>query len=138
MKELSTADIYKSARAIADDCISQEVRDNAPGAAIPNPANLARRANRGRQRMLPQNPVDLQFDIADLNLPTDFFRADLLVAPDSRHLLFFTDSQMELLKQAQMVTLDATFKIVPRPFSQLLGLHVYIKNGKLTMFFILF
>ena len=50
-----------------------------PGAALPNPANLTRQANRGRQAQRPLDPVDLDFNIDDMTFPADFFRADVQV-----------------------------------------------------------
>ena len=56
-----------------------------PGAALPNPANLTRQANRGRQAQRPLDPVDLDFNIDDMTFPAGFFRADVLVE-GKRHL----------------------------------------------------
>ena len=47
-----------------------------PGAALPNPANITRQANRGRQVQRPLDPVDLDFNVDDM---TGFFRADVQV-----------------------------------------------------------
>ena len=46
-----------------------------------------------------------------------------------RHLVFATDQQMRLLQKAKRLYLDATFKVVKAPFTQLFSIHCFIRHG---------
>ena len=53
--------------------------------ALPKPVHLARAANRLQQKLRPEHPKDLDFELFEECLPPGFFRADLEVR-DRRHL----------------------------------------------------
>ncbi|VDI16002.1 Hypothetical predicted protein [Mytilus galloprovincialis] len=48
-------------------------------------------------------------------LPENFFKKD--VVDSNRHLFFATDSQLDALSSAKVWYMDATFKIISKPFS---------------------
>ena len=51
----------------------------APCPALPKPAHVARAANRLRQKLRPEQPKDLDFELVEECLPPGFFQADLTV-----------------------------------------------------------
>ena len=55
----------------------------APCAALPKPEYIARQANRLRQKLRPEHPRDLDFELVDECLPEGFLRADLEVDTSS-------------------------------------------------------
>ena len=55
-------DHFRSAGAIAEEVLVAHVTD-APCSAIPKVSNLARQANRKRQKSRPKDPTDLEFEI---------------------------------------------------------------------------
>ena len=64
-------------------------------------------------------------------MPEDFCQADVIVG-DRRHLIMYTTKQMRLLKKSKRWYIDATFKVVKAPFTQLLSIHAFIKQGDCT------
>jgi len=85
-------------------------------------------ANRVRRRLRPDEPTDINFEIDDRHMPDGFLRADVCVK-DRRHLVFATDQQVTLLSRAKTWYVDATFRVVDRPFTQLFSIHSYVKSG---------
>ncbi len=61
-------------------------------------------------------------------LPDNFLRKDINVGP-ARHIVFYTDFTANILKQSKMWFVDGTFKCVSRPFTQLWGLHAFVKQN---------
>ena len=92
------------------------------------PSNLDRVANHHRQKMRPNHPSDLDFEIHYDHVPEAFLKRDIIVN-GKRHLLCATDHQIDLLKKAKRWFVDATFKVVKAPFTQLLSVHAFIKSG---------
>ena len=90
--------------------------------------NLARAANRRRQKSRPQEPKNLDFVLDEEFIQNNFLRADLLVGR-KRHLVFATDKQHTLLKKAKTWYCDATFKIIKKPFTQLFSIHAFLKKS---------
>ena len=72
--------------------------------------------------------MDLNFDLAEKGLPEGFLQADIII-DNKCHLLFATDKMLHLLSCAKNWFIDATFKIVCHPFTQLLSIHAFIKSG---------
>jgi len=88
----------------------------------------ARMANRVRGKQRPEEPTDLEFAIDDRHVPEGFLRADVRVK-DRRHLVFANDQQVALLSKAKTWYVDATFRVVNTPFTQLFSVHGYVKSG---------
>jgi len=51
-----------------------------------------------------------------------------VVIDGARHFLFATPAMLQLLGAAKRWYIDATFKVVRRPFQQLLSVHAYVKR----------
>jgi hypothetical protein len=49
----------------------------------------------------------------------------------ARHLIFATDRQLELLRNAKRWYGDATFGITPSPWYQVYSIHAFIRHGNL-------
>lgn len=98
-----------------------------PCPSLPRPENIARAANRRRQRLRPKDPQDLEFELATDHIPSEFLRADLRVR-SRRHLVFATDQQLEFLARAKSWYVDATFKLCRKPFSQLMTVNAFVKK----------
>ena len=64
----------------------------------------------------------------DSALPENFLRADIKVG-NRRHLVFYNDQLLDLLKAAKEWYVDGTFKSVGAPFVQLWSIHVFISHG---------
>ena len=94
---------------------------------MPRPENIARAANRRRQRLRPKDPQNLEFELATDHIPSEFLHADLRVR-SRRHLVFATDQQLEFLACAKSWYIDATFKLCRRPFSQLMTVNAFVRK----------
>ena len=94
--------------------------------ALSKPLHLARAANRLRQRLRPDDPKDLDFAIDEDHIPSDFLRADVRVK-DRRHLVFATAQQLEQLAKGKTWYIDGTFKLVRKPFTQLLTINAFVR-----------
>ena len=90
---------------------------------------MARAANRLCQQLRPEDPKDLNFELRDDCLPTDFLRADVRVK-DRRHLVFTSDQQLEQLSKAKLWYIDGTFRLVRHSFTQLLTINAFIRAGE--------
>lgn len=103
----------------------------APPASLPKPANMTRIANRVRRNLRPQDPKDLDFMLDNSfmkeNMP-DFNCIDV-DASGHCHLLVYTDHQLELLANAKTWFMDATFRVVNRPWLQLFTINSFIRSG---------
>lgn len=58
-----------------------------------------------------------------------FLRKDIVVGR-SRHIIFATSNQLDLLARAKTWYIDGTFKVVSKPFYQLLSIHGFVKSGE--------
>ncbi|KAL8591583.1 hypothetical protein ACOMHN_055550 [Nucella lapillus] len=96
--------------------------------ALVNPFQIG---NRRRQQGRPKHPTDLEFDLAMDHVPAEFEMADITVGT-RRHLLFFTQHQLDLLKTARRWFVDATFKVVKAPFTQLWSVHTFARGDNKT------
>ncbi len=74
--------------------------DETPCSAIPKVANLARQANRKRQKACPVDPTDLDFELDERNIPANFLKADVRVG-SRRHLVFSTTEMLDLLAKSK-------------------------------------
>ncbi|KAL5021166.1 hypothetical protein ScPMuIL_000321 [Solemya velum] len=64
-------------------------------------------------------------------VPPDFIRSDIHIN-GARHIIFATDEQLRLLSDTWTWYLDATFKVVRKPFYQLISIHAFLKSGECT------
>ena len=101
----------------------------APCPALSKPVHIARAANRLRQRLRPDDPTDLEFELDEDNIPADFFKADVSVK-NRRHIIFATNQQLEQLAKAKTWYVDGTFKLVRKPFTQLLSINAFVRAGE--------
>ena len=105
-----------------------DLENDRPCAALPKPQHIARAANRLRQKLQPQDPKDLQFDLQEECIPEGFLQADMKVK-ERRHLVFVKNEQLRILCQAKSWYVDGTFKLVRHPFKQLLTINAFVRSG---------
>ncbi|XP_041364761.1 uncharacterized protein LOC121380077 [Gigantopelta aegis] len=106
--------------------------------AEPKQKLLKRSVNRYRSKQRPAEPKDLDFMVnAEYLHCEDFLLADIRVN-DSRHFVFATPFQLNIMQQAKRWFMDGTFKVVGDPFSragQLMSIHAFVrKDGKRKQF----
>ena len=128
VKATALSNIFESAAEITDEVISEHINNGEPLPSLPAPANLAKATNHHRQCHHPKDPVTLDFDVAEVFIPDGFFKKDVK-AGTHHHLIFATNKMIKLLSSAKNLFLDATFKVVKLPFTQLLSIHAFIKSG---------
>ena len=83
---------------------------------------MARAANPLRQSLRPEDPKDLDCILQG------FFQAEVYVKK-RRHLIFATDEQLTVLTKANSWYLDGTFKLVRKPFQQLVTINAFVRSG---------
>ncbi|XP_048779692.2 uncharacterized protein LOC125683036 [Ostrea edulis] len=98
-----------------------------PDTSRPKTSNLVRMANCSRQNMRPEEPRSLDFEFAADFIRPGFYRDDTRV-DDRRHILFATDEQLGTLSGAKSWFIDGTFKLVKKPFVQLLSIHACLES----------
>ena len=96
---------------------------------LPKPPNLVRSTNLFRQKMRPKEPTDLSFELNTEYISEEFFREDIHIN-GRRHLVFSTPDQIKLLGKSKRLYVDATFKVVKAPFTQLFSIHGFIRHGE--------
>ena len=62
------------------------------------------------------------------HIPDNFLVSDIQ-DDESRHLIFSTPEQREILKDAKTWYSDATFRVVKSPFTQLFSVHAFVKGA---------
>ncbi|XP_052271651.1 uncharacterized protein LOC127872359 [Dreissena polymorpha] len=98
---------------------------------LPRMDNLTRAVNLHCQKMRSQEPCDLNFDL-DREYIGDNFILDDISYEDQRHIVFATTEQLGELKQSRKWFVDGTFKLVKRPFYQLVTIHAFVRKGEDT------
>ena len=102
--------------------VQEALMENSKMKFLPKQSNLDRVTNQHRQKMRPNHPSDLDFETQYDHVPEDFLKRDIIVN-EKRHLLCATDHRFDLLKKAKQWYVDATFKMVKAPFTELLSVH---------------
>jgi len=95
---------------------------------LPGKRNLARQANRKRQKVRPNNPDDLNFEIQQQFVAGGFLKGDVSVE-NKRHIILATDPMLALLSRARSWFIDGTFYLIRPPFTQLFSIHAFVKHG---------
>ncbi|KAL8576712.1 hypothetical protein ACOMHN_025185 [Nucella lapillus] len=127
VKEEALVNPFQSAYTIAE-CLVTQV-DRAPNQ---RPVDyLGKIGNRRRQQGRPKHPTDLEFDLTMDHVPAEFEMAYITVGT-RRHLLFLPQHQLDLLKTACRWFVDATFKVVKAPFTQLWSVHTFARVDNKT------
>ncbi|KAL5011914.1 hypothetical protein ScPMuIL_010465 [Solemya velum] len=133
LKADAVLQLFEPAQSIVDNILQKHADVREPESSRPAYANLLRNCNRIRQKDRPDDPKDLTFelneDFLSTAIPETFFRQDVY-RKENRHLIFATAKQLELLGQAKTWYIDGTFKVVNKPFYQLLSIHGYLKSGE--------
>ena len=99
--------------------------------ALPKPEHMARAANRLRQRLRPADPKDLDFQLMEDSITEGFFQADVYVK-ERRHLIFATLEQLTTVAKAKSWYIDGTFKLIRKPFQQLVTINAFVRSGDHT------
>ena len=109
-----------------------------PGAHLPTVEIFRRAGFRARPRGAPKTPptdnpnFELDLDWLCTNCQ-EFFRGEVWVDVGGvrlRHLIFATTVQLKHLGMCVRIYMDATFKLVEKPFNQLFTLNGFLKNQK--------
>jgi len=69
----------------------------------------------------------LDFELVDDYVPSQFLRGDIR-KKGTRHLIFATGAQLEFLTNAKTWYVDATFKVIKQPLTQLFSIHAFAKK----------
>lgn len=124
----STNNMFTSGSNIVNGAIQLHLDPSAQTEALPQHASLVRLANKRRQGDRPPNPTTLDFDVQENAVAPGFIQADIRQG-SKRHFLLFTATFLSLLRTAMEWYVDATFKAVGAPFTQLWGIHAFLKHG---------
>jgi hypothetical protein len=119
---------FTSSSTLVNNALQQHLEPSAPTESLPKHASLVRMANKRRQGSRPANPTTLDFDLQENAIPDNFMQGDLHVG-NKRHFIFFTATLLSLLRVSKEWYVDATFKVVGAPFTQLWSIHAFLKNG---------
>ena len=82
--------------------------------------------NRHRSKGRPANlSSDITIDTSQL--PDNFYRG-MVTNAGEKHVVLMSDYMIEKLAECKVWYIDGTFRIINKPFSQLLGIHGFISN----------
>ncbi|XP_078330619.1 uncharacterized protein LOC144624615 [Crassostrea virginica] len=122
----------QSAPRIVEEVIAETGDVEAPAASRPKPSNLIRIVNRARLNMRPKDPGDLKFeldqDFLESQMP-EFQTLDVYTS-GHRHLLVYTQQQLDLLSQARTWYMDGTIHVVNHPWTQLFTILSFNRSGQ--------
>ena len=96
---------------------------------LTKPHYIARAANKVCQRLRPEDREYLDFVLDDDALPENFLASDIEIR-NKHHLVFAVEAQLELQAKAKTWYIDDTFKLVRRPFTQLLTINAFVRSGE--------
>ncbi len=129
VKEMALNQVFTSASDIVEQV---QLMYHHPGdtANLLSRENLTRAANRVRQRARPVDPHDLNFDYVDNFVGRDFLQKDIRLDEQMRHMLFANKQMLRLLGKCRTWYIDATFRVVSKPFKQLFSIHGFAQASK--------
>jgi len=119
--------VFKSATTAAEEVMSANVGSTEPCSSLPKTTSVARAANHHRSKNRPKHPTTLDFELLDDYVPSQFLRGDVR-KNGTRHLIFATGAQLEFLTNAKTWYVDASFKVIKQPFTQLFSIHAFAKK----------
>ena len=61
-------------------------------------------------------------------VPNNFVKSDIR-SDNTGHIIFATCAQLKLLAEAKTWYVDGTFKVLRKPFYQLLSVHSFLRSG---------
>ncbi|KAG1675546.1 hypothetical protein GQR58_014656 [Nymphon striatum] len=129
IKSVANLELYDSAESIVKKVTDRY--NNADAPSRPHMDTLIRITNRKRESARPKTSENINFildqDFIEGQILEPFLRADI-ISETSRHIIFATDKQLELLANAKTWYIDGTFKIVTKPLYQLVSIHAFIKS----------
>jgi len=128
VKSKALEEKFKPASAIVDEVMLDELIES-PCPVLPKPMHVVRAANRLRQKLRPEHPKDMDFELVEECLPPGFLQADLTVK-QRRHLIFARQEQLNTLAHAKSWYVNGTFKFVRHPFNQLLTVNAFVRSGE--------
>lgn len=99
VKEKAMNDYYQPAGMIVEQVLLKQL-GKAPCPAMPKVTDLARQANRKRQKSRPVEPSDLEFELSPQHMPSNFLKADVKVG-HRPHLVFSTSDMLSLLAKSK-------------------------------------
>jgi len=122
--------VFDSASEIVEKVLLQQVASGELEMlpTLPGKLTLARQANRKRQKVRPDNPSDIGFELQQEHIADGFLQADVKLE-GSRHIILATATMLRMLQRARQWFVDATFYLVKAPFTQLFSVHVFVKHG---------
>jgi len=129
VKEMALNQVFTSASDIVEQV---QLMYHHPGdtANLLSRENLTRAANRVRQRARPVDPHDLNFDYVENFVGRDFLQKDIRLDGQMRHMLFANKQMLRLLGKCRTWYIDATFRVVSKPFKQLFSIHGFAQASK--------
>ena len=107
---------------------------NAPCSAICKPVNMARAANRLRQRLRPEDPKDLDFEIDEDCIPPA--SSGLMWEGRMKAIWSLWEKSswkpLPVLSPGTWKCAKSWFKLVRHPFQQLLTINAFMRSGEYT------
>ena len=137
MKRRGKLNLHLPATKIAEEFIFAIPESDRARLDIPKITAAAEMVRRVQRKMSAKNPdkddlhfaLNMEYMEKSDAIPDNFVQGDIDLG-DARHLVFFSKDQLKLMKKAKTWYIDATFKVVNKPFYQLFSVHVFIKEGK--------
>jgi hypothetical protein len=133
VKKKAIENKFGSARDMVED-IFMEYSHQHPQVFFPDLANSIRLANKTRAKLVPPNPMNINFELKTEFIPPNFFRGEIAYFDEDqnyqgRHLLFMSNEQIDLLANAKRWYVDGTFHIVnTKLFHQLFTIHAFLRK----------